>query len=72
MVGVCFLTGFFRVNVDDFIDINGAVFGFFFIYSIPATLHIKCLYFSKGKRPLSSFSSLSPPQETPELPAPNR
>jgi hypothetical protein len=26
------------------------VIGFFFIYFLPAILHLKCVYFSKGKR----------------------
>ena len=52
MVGICFLIGLFQVNIGDIIDINGAVIGFIFIYFIPALLHIKCLYFSKGKRPV--------------------
>ena len=46
------MVGYLQVDVDDIIDFNGAVIGFFFIYFIPASLHIKCLYFSKGKRPL--------------------
>lgn len=44
--------GLIQVNISDIIDINGAVIGFFFIYLIPAVLHLKCLYFSKGKRPM--------------------
>ncbi len=54
MLGICFLIGFFRININDIIDINGGVVGFFFIYFIPAALHVKCLYFSKGKRPIPS------------------
>jgi len=50
MIAICFVVGFFEVNINDIIDINGAVIGFFFIYLIPAVLHIKCLYFSKGKK----------------------
>ena len=52
VVGVCLAAGMADVDVSDLIDINGAVVGFFFIYLIPAVLHIKCLYFSRGKRPL--------------------
>jgi hypothetical protein len=51
-VGVCFLMGLLNVSITDIIDINGAVIGFFFIYFLPAMLHIKCMYFSKGKLPL--------------------
>jgi hypothetical protein len=51
-VGVCFVIGVLNVSVTDIIDINGAVIGFFFIYLMPAMLHIKCMYFSKGKRPI--------------------
>jgi len=52
IVGICLAVGLVQVNVSDIIDINGAVIGFFFIYLIPAILHLKCLYFSRGKRPL--------------------
>ena len=52
MVGICFLIGLFQVELGDLIDINGAVIGFFFIYFIPVLIHIKCLYFPKGKLPL--------------------
>lgn len=51
-VGVCFLMGILDVSITDIIDINGAVVGFFFIYLLPAMLHLKCMYFSKGKLPL--------------------
>jgi len=54
MVGICFLIGLFQVNIGDLVDINGAVI--IFIYFIPALLHIKCLYFSKGKRPLPEIT----------------
>ena len=40
------------VPLKDIIDFNGAVVGFFFIYFIPAALHVKCLYFSKDKVPV--------------------
>lgn len=53
IIGLCFTVGILEVNISDIIDINGAVVGFLFIYLLPAVLHIKCLYFSKGKRPLS-------------------
>ncbi len=52
VIGVCFIIGYFQVNISDLITINGGVIGFFFIYFIPAVLHIKCLYFPKGKRPV--------------------
>lgn len=52
MIGVCFIIGYFKINVNDIISINGAVIGFFFIYFLPAILHLKCVYFSKGKRPI--------------------
>ena len=41
-----------KVNINDIIDINGSVIGFFFIYFLPALLHFKCMYFPKGKRPI--------------------
>jgi hypothetical protein len=49
---ICFVVAYFKISISSIIDINGAVIGFFFIYLIPAVLHIKCLYFSKGKRPV--------------------
>lgn len=51
-VGVCLLIGLLKISITDIININGAVIGFFFIYFLPALLHIKCMYFSKGKRPV--------------------
>ena len=51
-VGVCLLIGLLKISITDIININGAVIGFFFIYFLPAVLHIKCMYFSKGKRPM--------------------
>jgi hypothetical protein len=51
-IGACLLIQLLNVSISDIIDINGAVIGFFFIYFLPAFLHIKCLYFSKGKQPL--------------------
>lgn len=52
VIGVCFIIGYFKINVNDIISINGAVIGFFFIYFLPAILHLKCVYFSKGKKPI--------------------
>ena len=51
-VGICLLIGLLKISITDIININGAVIGFFFIYFLPAVLHIKCMYFSKGKRPI--------------------
>lgn len=65
VVGVCFIVGIFKVNIDDIIDINGAVIGFLFIYLIPAVLHIKCLYFSKGKQHLHLHNQPNEPTTTP-------
>lgn len=59
MVVVCFIVGYFEVDINDIIDINGAVIGFFFIYLIPAVLHVKCLYFSKGKKKIPSLTEIS-------------
>jgi len=55
-VGVCLTIGLLQVSITDIIDINGAVIGFFFIYFLPAGLHIKCLYFSKGKLPVPALA----------------
>lgn len=48
-VGVCLLVCVLQVSIRGLIDVNGAVIGFFFIYAIPALLHLKCLYFSKSE-----------------------
>jgi hypothetical protein len=72
VVGVCFVVGFFKVNIDDIIDINGAVVGFLFIYMIPAVLHIKCLYFSKGKRHLHITSPDEIDSQTDQSSTPSR
>jgi hypothetical protein len=50
---ICLGITLLKVKIGDIIDINGALIGFFFIYFLPALLHIKCMYFSKGKLPLS-------------------
>lgn len=44
------IIGILNVNIDIIIELNGAVLGFCFIYFLPSILHIKCLYFPKGKR----------------------
>lgn len=56
MLAFCLFIGIFGVNIDIIIDINGAVLGFCFVYFLPSILHIKCLYFSKGKRKMPSPS----------------
>ena len=57
MIGICLIIGVFKVSITDIININGSVIGFLFIYFMPALLHVKCMYFSKGKRPFE------PPQD---------
>lgn len=52
VIGACLGVVMAKVNIDDIIDINGSVIGFFFIYFLPALLHVKCMYFSKGKKPV--------------------
>jgi hypothetical protein len=47
VVGICLLICVLQVSIRDIIDVNGAVIGFFFIYAIPALLHLKCVYFLK-------------------------
>ena len=37
------------MTIDEIVDLNGSVIGFFFIYFLPSILHIRCLYFSKNK-----------------------
>jgi len=49
-IAICLIVAIFQVNINDIISINGAVIGFLFIYFMPALLHVKCLYFSHGKR----------------------
>lgn len=55
MIIICLCLSALRVNIDIIIDINGAVLGFCFVYFLPSFLHIKCLYFAKGKRILLDF-----------------
>jgi hypothetical protein len=38
---------FAKITIENLIEINGAVIGFFFIYFIPAVMHFKCLYITK-------------------------
>jgi hypothetical protein len=64
IVGICLAVGLIQVDVSDIIDINGAVIGFFFIYLIPAVLHLKCLYFSRGKRPLPEHQPYRKPSSS--------
>ena len=65
-VGGALVIGLLGYSIDKLIDINGAVIGFFFIYFFPTVLHIKCMYFSKGKRPyvpLNRSSANSDPDQ---------
>lgn len=52
---ICVVISILRISMRELIDINGAFLGFVFIYLIPSLLHIKCMYFSKGKVPLGSL-----------------
>jgi hypothetical protein len=56
-LAVCIFIGLFNVNIDIIIDLNGAVLGFCFVYFLPSLLHLKCMYFSKGKRKMPSTFS---------------
>jgi hypothetical protein len=38
-----------KVKINEIVDLNGSVIGFFFIYFLPSILHLRCLYFSKNK-----------------------
>jgi hypothetical protein len=38
---------FAKITIENLIEINGAVIGFFFIYFIPGIMHFKCLYIKK-------------------------
>lgn len=51
-MATCLSIRILNVPLKDIIDFNGAVVGFFFIYFIPAALHVKCMYYSKGKIPI--------------------
>ena len=53
LLGLCILLAAIRVNIDVIIIINGAVLGFVFVYLLPVMIHVRCLYFPQGKRPLS-------------------
>jgi len=35
------------VQIDILIQINGAVIAYFFMYLLPAVMHIRCRYFTK-------------------------
>lgn len=56
IIVICLLISILEVNIDIIIDINGAVLGFCFIYLLPSILHIKCIYFPKGKRNISELA----------------
>lgn len=47
---IAFVLTILNLDIDIIIDLNGAVLGFCFVYFLPSLLHIKCLYFPKGKR----------------------
>ena len=49
VIAACFGIYMAGVSIDNLIEINGAVIGFFFIYFLPALLHVKCLYFCCNK-----------------------
>lgn len=53
-IGVCLAITLLKISIRDIIDFNGAVAGCIFVYFIPAALHLKCLYFSKGKVPIGT------------------
>lgn len=55
LVVLCLVLAIERVNIDVIIDINGAVLGFCFVYFLPSCLHIKCVYFSRGKRIMTAY-----------------
>ena len=50
VIAICFTVYMVGVSIDNLIEINGAVIGFFFIYFLPALLHMKCLYFCTGNK----------------------
>jgi hypothetical protein len=60
LVVVCLVLAIERVNIDVIIDINGAVLGFCFVYFLPSCLHIKCVYFSRGKRIMTAYQVENP------------
>lgn len=50
LIGITVGVYFGNVSINTLIQINGAVVGFFFIYLLPAVMHLKCLYWkSFGK-----------------------
>ena len=62
IVVICFFfISVVQVKIDTIIDINGAVLGFCFIYLIPVLIHVRCVYFPKGKK------LLQPPEDHTEL-----
>ena len=46
---VCLVIKLVKVKINQIVDLNGSVIGFFFIYFLPVILHIRCLYFAKNK-----------------------
>jgi hypothetical protein len=50
---VCLMIALLKLSIRDIIDLNGALVGCLFVYMIPAALHIRCLYYGKGKIPIA-------------------
>lgn len=46
MIGICCTVYLTNLTIQNLITINGGIIGFFFIYLLPAMMHLKCLYFS--------------------------
>lgn len=38
-----------KMSIREIIDLNGAFIGCLFVYILPATMHIRCLYFNKNR-----------------------
>jgi len=55
LITLCVSLTVVNVDIDVIIDINGAVLGFCFVYFLPSFLHLKCMYFPKGKRMLGTY-----------------
>lgn len=53
VVLICFGVKISGMSLETILALNGTIFGFFFIYLLPISLHVKCVFFST---PLPSTS----------------
>ena len=46
---VCLVIRLTNVSAEILIELNGSIVSFFFIYVIPISIHLKCVYFSSSE-----------------------